>query len=121
MPMKAAVEPAYDILTIAVGAPGDPDGAKLRQLLERELDYERGRAAWRRWLWVLAAVTGIRWLVWPQLAWMVPIALGGIAMPVWVAVSARTAVAAAVVWYRSRRWDDALANHPAATVRSPSP
>lgn len=114
---SVAVEPASDILTIAVGAPVDPDGSSLRELLQREFDYERTRAAWWRWLWIFAAATCVRWLVWPQLLWALPVALRGIAMPVWLAVSARLAMAGTMWWYRARRLDDALANHPAADVR----
>ena len=118
--MKSSVEPMSDILTIAVGPSFDPDGSKLRHLLDCELDYEHARAAWARWAWILAIATCMRWFVWPQLAWLLPVVLRGVAMPVWLAVSARAAIAGALVWYRSRRWDEALAKHPAATVQSPS-
>src|SRR5262245_37910174 len=118
--MNSSIEPASDILTITIDPSVDPDGSHLRQLLERELDYEHARAAWLRWAWILAVATCVRWLVWPQLAWVLPVVLRGVAMPVWLAVSARAATAGVVVWYRSRRWDAALARHPAATVQSPS-
>jgi len=117
MSMKRAVEPASDILTIAVGGPFDPDGSSLRQLLQCELDYERARAAWWRWLWIFAAATCAQWLVWPQVSSLLPVIVRSVALPLWMLVCARVGVAAVTSWYRARRWDEVLANHPAADVR----
>jgi hypothetical protein len=97
-----------EVITIASGAGVDPDGAQLRGVLDARLAYERARAIRRRWLSGLALTAASAWLAAP--AWPAVAATAG------TLVMLRTAVAAAMErrWYR--RWTDAVADHPGASV-----
>jgi hypothetical protein len=57
------------MLRFVIDKKGDPDRTKLREVLEAQLTYERGRAA-RSWFVHLLAVVGvILWIesIWPDL------------------------------------------------------
>ena len=97
-----------EVITIASGAAVDPDGVQLCRVLDAQLAYARAQTIRRRWLSGLAITAAVAWLAAP--AWPAAAATAG------TLVMLRAALAAAMEWRRYRRWTDAVADHPSASV-----
>jgi len=107
-----------EIFTLAPDHTSDPDGERLRAILDAHLDYERARTARRRWVVALAVGCGLTWfLAIPQLA-LLPAWAASLGAAVCGAVAVPVGIAGLVEWYRYSRWMRAMTEHGHAAAAS---
>ncbi len=119
-----AVFHVSEILVINVDR-GDPDGTKLRTILNAQFAYERSQAVRWRWLWLSVSTFVMTWLIAHfgrgVGGSLIPASLPAFIGATRILVCARTTLAVVSEWQCYRSWVRAIADHRGAELSvSPS-